>query len=439
LAYWSSEEIDVLKKEYPIHGRNIPEIFKNHPYRSIQMKASQLKIKYNRFNGWTEEEKIVLKKEYPISGSNIPKLLLSRSVESIRTRAHRLNLHWSNYQKWSKEDITFLRNNAKRLTHREIAERLDKKKDSVNVKSSVLKIKSGHIKDVNVNFFKDWSEEMAYILGLWFADGNMSKELTRFSICSIDIELLNKVKKAMQSKHPLRLNKSGSRAYTLTVGRKEMCNDVVSLGGVPKKSLIAIFPYVPKKFVHHFIRGNLDGDGSISLGYKGYPKISFLGTDNFLQGVLNNVGVEGKVIKSNFCRIYCLTFSGLKAQKVLEYIYDDSHIYLERKHKRYLKAMEWKPKMSKHWTKDEDEILKEHYPTMGNSITEILKDRPINSIRYRAMTLGLHPPPHIKKGNNPTLSFRIKKEEKERLKEICLISGKTIQQLIRENILEVNL
>jgi len=444
MGFWSKKELSILKEKYSTQGRNIPELLTSHTIRSVQMKASELKIGKSNFNKWTEEELNILKEKYPLHGSNIPVLLISRSPKSIGTKAKRLHLHYLKYKPWNEEDVEFFKKNVKIMPAKEIANRLKRKLDSVRNKASALRISSGghikssYIKNVNIDFFKTWSEDMAYILGLWFADGNLEKDLKRFSICSIDIELLDKIKRAMKSEHPLGLNKKGGRTYRLAIGRKEMCKDILSLGGTPCKSLTAKFPKVPREFIHHFIRGNFDGDGSISLGYKGSPHISFLGTKEFLQGILDNIELDGKIKKNNSCRIHYLQFSGLKAQKVLKYMYSDSHIYLERKHKRYIKAMEWEPKMSKHWARAEDEILREKYPIIGYAVKELLKDRQENSIHYRAKILGLHLPPRIKRGNNPTLSFRIKKEEKERLKDICLISEKSIQQLIREKILDAN-
>lgn len=338
---------------------------------------------------WTKEETTLLQQHYSEKGANIPFLSTRHTVASILTKANRLRL--SNKKKWTPVETDFLIKNIKIMTFTELSVALGLTVDEVRYKANKLGHLSKKHKNVNEDFFKTWSEDMAYILGLWFADGNLEKDLKRFSICSIDFELLDKVKKAMQSEHPLRLNKKGSRTYTLAIGRKEMCKDIVSLGGTPRKSLTAIFPLnIPPQYREHFIRGNFDGDGSISLGYKGYPKISFLGTNDLLHGILNAVQVEGEVKKSKDANVHYLLFSGRKAQKVLHYMYHESDIYLDRKHKRYLEAMRWMKKMNGRWTKEEDEILKKNYPLKGTSIDELLTNRPRDGIRARANKLGIN-------------------------------------------------
>jgi hypothetical protein len=346
MGNWTAEEINILKKKYPSQGRSISELLINHTYRSVSMKASSLKIKHNGVSLWTKDEEELLKKKYSINGSNIPSLLFNHhSKVAITAKARRLKLHWSHYEKWTNEETKFLIENVKIMTTIEIAKKLNKKIDGVRNKIVGLKIKTGYRKTVNEDFFKKWSKDMAYVLGLWFADGNLDKNLDRFSICSIDIEILIKIKKIMESEHPIRLNKKGNRTHILAINRKEMCRDLLTLGGVPCKSLIAEFPQIPEKYIHHFIRGNFDGDGCISFGYKGYPKISFLGTHHFLKGVLNAVGVEGEIKKARECRVHYLLFSGIKAQRVLKYMYGQSNLYIERKYKRYQTAMTWRPRI----------------------------------------------------------------------------------------------
>lgn len=63
---------------------------------------------------------------------------------------------------------------------------------------------------VNVDFFKKWSPEMAYVLGYFAADGCMfinSGGSKYISFVSADYSLLEKVKKLLNSKHKLTLKK----------------------------------------------------------------------------------------------------------------------------------------------------------------------------------------------------------------------------------------
>ncbi len=55
--------------------------------------------------------------------------------------------------------------------------------------------------DINENFFIGWSPGMAWILGLLFTDGSIDN--TRVAINSVDIELLEKIKKLLNSSKPI--------------------------------------------------------------------------------------------------------------------------------------------------------------------------------------------------------------------------------------------
>ena len=69
-----------------------------------------------------------------------------------------------------------------------------------------------------------------------------------------------------------------------------MCTDLMKLGVVPRKSLIAEMPNINKSLVRHFIRGYFDGDGNISYTVNGHISLSW-----------NIVG--GETILTAFCKI----------------------------------------------------------------------------------------------------------------------------------------
>ena len=55
---------------------------------------------------------------------------------------------------------------------------------------------------INENFFKSWSGEMPYVLGLIVTDGCISKDLHTVSLAMNDNELLEKVAAASGHEHP---------------------------------------------------------------------------------------------------------------------------------------------------------------------------------------------------------------------------------------------
>lgn len=67
-----------------------------------------------------------------------------------------------------------------------------------------------NLSGLNVDFFKKWSAEMAYVLGYFAADGCMfvNPRGSRYiSFSSTDREILEKIKRMLKSKHKIALRK----------------------------------------------------------------------------------------------------------------------------------------------------------------------------------------------------------------------------------------
>src|SRR3989344_4542443 len=124
-------------------------------------------------------------------------------------------------------------------------------------------------KTLNQDFFKKWSSEMAYVLGFFAADGNMIKNkrgahFIEFQITDRDI--LNQIKNLLGSNHKISIrdrNKKWKKSYRLQLGSKEIFNDLIKLGMVPRKSNILKFPKIPDVYLADFVRGYFDGDGHV--------------------------------------------------------------------------------------------------------------------------------------------------------------------------------
>jgi len=209
---------------------------------------------------------------------------------------------------------------------------------------------------VNIDFFKKWSPEMAYILGYFAADGSMyanprgSKYIT-FS--SIDREMLEKVKQSLNSKHKIalrkRYNANWKDSFTFQIGSKEMYGDLVKLGFMQNKARRFHLPKVPKKYMNHFIRGYFDGDGSVTCGYtrrkdrnnKMIPYVlsCFASANyNFLKEISSvlrkniNMG-KGSIYKEGGH----LNYSKRDSIKLFNYMYKDvpRMLYLGRKYNKF--------------------------------------------------------------------------------------------------------
>lgn len=138
---------------------------------------------------------------------------------------------------------------------------------------------------VNDNYFKTWSSNMAYILGFWFADGNISKNesfIFNISQHKKDKYLLEAILKEMGSNYPL--HKNGNNYY-FNICSKTIYKDIIRLGGKERKSMDVKFPNIPKKYMPDFIRGLWDGDGCIF-----YDKWSRRYGSNYVSGSNDLIG-----------------------------------------------------------------------------------------------------------------------------------------------------
>ena len=134
----------------------------------------------------------------------------------------------------------------------------------------------------DADFFKKWSNEMAYVLGFLYADGciidsavSARTQYTQFS--SKDRKILEKIRLALKSKHRiysqvprLTLHVGGkiyksSKLFCLRIGSRRMFSDLKKIGLTPNKSRSMKFPVIPPEYLNHFIRGYFDGDGSIFM------------------------------------------------------------------------------------------------------------------------------------------------------------------------------
>ena len=405
---WINNEIDYIKQN--AKNKTYKELANdlNRRYEYVVQKMNELNIipKRRETLKWTKDEIKHLKKNTKDKTYEEIAKDLNRSKRSVERKMCRLNLKpsvlWERPE-WDKNKIKYLQENAKKKTYFEIAFELNKPAGSIGRKMCKLNLKPKQhekYKTVNHKFFKTWSEEMSYIFGYWFADGNINSNGKKkynsnfgFSISSKDLEILKKIKEIMNSTYIITKSKKIVKnkifyTYIFKIYGKEIYNDIVKLGGCERKSLIAKFPQVPNKYVRHFIRGYFDGDGCLSINYKNrnYPKIDFLGTKDFLSKLIEYLSHQTNIRK--YHNIYSINYNGKKAQDILEYMYKDSNIYLERKYKRYKDGMQWKKKNNK-WTDKEIDILKQKFPKNRYNIPVLLKRHSYGSIYMTAKKLEL--------------------------------------------------
>jgi len=241
--------------------------------------------------------------------------------------------------------------------------------------SNLLKLNNIHIKsDVekslkyscNNNFFCEIdTEEKAYWLGFIYADGYITKKTKhgnrKFGVAlSIkDIEHLKKLKSSLKSNHKICVYKSvsgyseGLEYCRLIITSIDITDALLTKGVLEEKTNVVNFPsstQVPNDLLRHFIRGYMDGDGSITITKNKVFDIKICGTSELLNGIQSyftdacedvNFRTLQKRHKDRDVNNYTLQYGGNRqVEKLLDLLYSDATVYLDRKYCRYIKLKE---------------------------------------------------------------------------------------------------
>jgi DNA-binding transcriptional regulator WhiA len=189
---------------------------------------------------------------------------------------------------------------------------------------------------VNERFFREWSPEMAYVLGFILTDGNIHGNT--ISIHQKDRDILVKIGVALSADNPIKRKKNRNPyLHTLSIHRKEMVEDLARLGIGENKSLTVGFPDVPTQYMSHFVRGVIDGDGWVQD--RAYVANVTSGSAAFAYGlhdVFNAQGLNGRVSEEN--GIYRVWVSGKEdIARLGVWLYEaPGELYLERKRERFM-------------------------------------------------------------------------------------------------------
>jgi hypothetical protein len=155
------------------------------------------------------------------------------------------------------------------------------------------------------------------------------------SFVSKDLEHLRLIRQVMQAEQKIYARPDGS--YTLAIGSKQMWYDLLRLGGAPAKSLVAAMPYAPQTLMRHFIRGYMDGDGSLywDTTQRRTPRINIVGGLSFLEKLAQVIHQDTDVgiarIRTHKSKTPYLAYTGIKAQVLAKWLYIPGELMLERK------------------------------------------------------------------------------------------------------------
>lgn len=372
---WSNEEIEFLKNNYNTMTRKEIALAINKKEHNIKAKVKELGIR-KATEHWSDEE--------------IEFVKLNRDKMSLKDIAKHLNrTHYSvqhvskkfeekAYRGWSKEDEQFLKNNYEIMTYREIADKLGKTFEAVENKGTRLSLEREQLYNFNHDFFETIdTQEKAYWLGFFYADGYVIRNKEkRIMECGIelqksDIYHLYKFNRSINGNCDIVIRhrkpcdfliqngckKEFVQTCRIRVYSKKMCDDLIKHGCIERKTSLLKFPnWMDKKLLPHFIRGYIDGDGSI-IPYENTKNnnkntISLVGASedfiNDIYKILHNIAnrIEKLSIYKRNLQHYLPLYSFAFTKKsdvlmILNYLYKDANIYLDRKYRNYQKIISY--------------------------------------------------------------------------------------------------
>lgn len=193
---------------------------------------------------------------------------------------------------------------------------------------------------VKKDFFRRWSEGMAYTLGYFCANGclyHSPQGYYTIVFSSSDPSILNQIKETMGSDH--KLHADGTQ---LRVGSQELGIQLEErLGFSRNKNQNMQYPEIPPKFFPHFLRGYFDGNGCWIVE-KDRRVISSITCPNtqFLEGLRDQLVLEG-LTRANIHRIedrgvtHMLRYFIGDTQRLHDLMYYRATVYSRRKRAHY--------------------------------------------------------------------------------------------------------
>jgi hypothetical protein len=189
------------------------------------------------------------------------------------------------------------------------------------------------------------TEEKAYWLGFFYADGYLDKDgsVLKIDLSSKDALHLQRFADIFQREvlvYARSADKRNGRIYktaNCAVCCAYLWNALIAKGIKQGNTLsedVSVFEHVSEELMHHFVRGFFDGDGSVYRNKKGL-EFGFVGSFSFMfhlrKVIVSSVGLVAPKLNENH-KITNLRWNGNGvSERFKRWLYDDATIWLERK------------------------------------------------------------------------------------------------------------
>jgi hypothetical protein len=198
-----------------------------------------------------------------------------------------------------------------------------------------------------------WSASLAYVIGIFASDGNLSPDKRHLNVTSKDEEIVLRVKSLLKLNNKIGKKARGGsvekKYYVLQFGDVNFYNFLLSIGLTPAKSKTIGEISIPPAFFADFLRGCMDGDGSI--GYNTHPQSRNLqwkirlcsASPTFLEWIRTRIRTQvgiggGTIYRLRLKSVNTLSFGKADTRKIIKFMYYKRRLpALERK---YISAQE---------------------------------------------------------------------------------------------------
>lgn len=205
---------------------------------------------------------------------------------------------------------------------------------------------------VNHTFFDSLDNKYQFwLLGLFASDGNVHNDIISISQSGkFGKHIMNYVIKLLDYKSSLSVGKTYRQDYyRINFKSNNILTIFKQFNILPNKSVKYDLPNnIPKDMLKYFIRGFVEGDGSITIQHNKnnnyYLSFSLVGTPSCMLKIKNYLEEQIKGLKlqlfskRNSNVIQEIRINGEYAIKLCEYLYSDIDLYLGRKYYMYKKG-----------------------------------------------------------------------------------------------------
>lgn len=222
-------------------------------------------------------------------------------------------------------------------------------------------------KTLNVDYFeKIDNQNKAYLLGLLYADGCVKNKQLTLKLINEDRYLLEFLCKELGYDGKFifipSIKKSQKDRCSVTISSKKLCETLTKHGCMPNKTYLLNFPSqetISNELMPHFLRGFMDGDGSIRLTRES-SYLNFSGTFDMIQGIatvikkkFGFVGNIYNIYSHKNCGVQIFYCKVKEIIQILDWLYRDATYFMLRKKNKYDIFFQRKPIIRTDWTMKE--------------------------------------------------------------------------------------